>query len=341
MPQVRPDALQSTLERGLPPIVWIHGDEQLLSIEAADRVRAQARASGYDERIVFDIDRSFKPMMLQAEAGALSLFASRKLIELRFSGKPGKDMGEAIAACAAGVDESVRLLAVSARLDRATTESSWFREIERSGWVVAVYPVERRELARWIAARLGAQGQRTDAQTLELIAERVEGNLLAAHQEIRKLGLLFGQGELPAQEARAAVMSVARFDAFGLVDAMLAGEAARCRRSLAGLQAEGEAAPLLVWALADAVRALLRLHAAAAAGRPLPPVMRQSRIFGPRERLFSAALSRLSPRPLNQALQQLALIDKMIKGAASGDPWRALERLTLALCGLEFATMEA
>lgn len=341
MPQIRPEALQAALERAIPPIAWIHGDEPLLSIEAADWVRAQARSAGYDERVVFEIDRHFKPMMLQAETGALSLFASRKLIELRFSGKPSKELGETLVECLKSIDESVRLLAVSGRLDRASTETGWFREVERQGLVVPVYPVERRELPRWIASRLQAQGQRADPQTLELIAERVEGNLLAAHQEVRKLGLLFGRGDLPAQDARSAVLSVARFDAFGLVDALLAGEAARCRRSLAGLQAEGEAAPLLIWALADAVRALLRLQAAAAEGRPLQPLMRQARIFGPRERLFSSALSRLPTHRLEHSLQQLALIDRMVKGAAPGDAWHALERLILALAGLECATTDA
>jgi DNA polymerase-3 subunit delta len=338
MAQVKPDALQSLLDRGMPPIVWIHGEEPLLAIEAGDRVRSAARAAGLEERVVFEVDRSFKPAMLAAEAGAMSLFGARKLIELRFAGKPGKEIGETIATCLAGLDESVRLLVVSPRLDRSSTETEWFSAIDRRGAVVAVYPVDRRELPRWIATRLAAQGQRADAQTLERIAERVEGNLLAAHQEVRKLGLLFPQGELPAQAARSAVMSVARFDAFGLVDAMLGAEAARCRRGLAGLQAEGEAAPLLVWALADAVRALLRLHEAAAAGRPLQPILRQARVFGPRERLFTSALSRLPVSRLRAALQRLARIDRMVKGASPGDPWKALEHLMLGLSGLEFAT---
>jgi len=338
MPQIKPEALQATIGRGLPPIVWIHGEEPLLAIEAADRVRLAARAAAYEERTVFEVDRSFKPAMLAAEAGSMSLFGSRKLIELRFAGKPGKEVGEAIAACLASIDESVRLLATSPRLDRSSTESDWFGVVGQTGVVVAIYPVERRELPRWIAARLGAQGQRVDAQTLELIAERVEGNLLAAHQEVRKLGLLFPKGELPAQEARSAVMSVARFDAFSLVDAMLAGEAARCRRGLAGLKAEGEAAPLVVWAMSDAVRALLRLQEAAREGRPLQSVLRQARVFGPRERLFTSAMNRLPVPRLHTALQQLARIDKMIKGVTPGDPWQALEHLMLGLSGLEFAT---
>jgi DNA polymerase-3 subunit delta len=338
MPQIRLDALEASLGRGLPAIVWIHGDEALLVIEAADRVRGAARAAGIDERVVFEVDRSFKPAMLAAEAGSMSLFGSRKLIELRLTGKPGKELGEALSSLLDSLDDSVRLMVISGRLDRASTESPWFKALERAGSVVPVYPVERRELPRWIAARLAAQGQRADSATVEFIAERVEGNLLAAHQEVRKLGLLFEKGLLPPAEARSAVMSVARFDAFGLVDAMLAGEAARCRRGLAGLRAEGEAAPLVVWALADTVRALLRLHAAAAHQQPLQPVLRQARVFGPREQLFTSALSRMTVLQLQTALQRLARIDKMIKGALAGDPWQALERLMLGLCGTPFVT---
>jgi DNA polymerase-3 subunit delta len=338
MPQIRPDALRESLSQGLPAIVWIHGDEPLLAIEAADQVRAAARAAGHDERIVFEVDRHFRAETLIAETGSLSLFGDRKLIDLRFAGKPAKELATAIAELLPALDESVRLLVTSPRLDRQTTEAAWFREIERAGLVVAVYPVERRDLPRWIGSRLGAQGQKADSRTLELLAERVEGNLLAAHQEVLKLGLIYDKGELPAEAARSAVMKVARFDAFTMVDAVLAGESARCQRSIAGLQAEGEATPLLVWALADAVRTLLRLHVAAAQSRPLAPVLRQSRVFGPRERLFTSALSRLPAARLRQSLQALARIDKMSKGALPGDPWPALERLNLSLSGLEFAT---
>lgn len=338
MPQIRPEALRDALVRSLPPIVWIHGDEPLLSIEAADQVRAAARAAGHAERIVFEVDRSFRAETLAAEAGSMSLFGDRKLIECRFAGKPAKEPAALIAELLPTLDESVRLLVSSPRLDRQTTESAWFRDIDRVGMVVAVYPVDRRELPRWIGARLAAQGQKADPRTLEWLAERVEGNLLAAHQEILKLGLLYGKGELPADVARGVVMRAARFDAFMLVDIVLAGESARCQRCLSGLQAEGEPTQLSVWALAEALRTLLRLHAAKDEGRPFSQVLRQSRVFGPRERLFTAALSRLSAGRLRLGLQALARIDKMSKGALTGDPWAALERLSLSLSGLEFVT---
>jgi DNA polymerase-3 subunit delta len=334
VPQVRPEALETALKRGLAPLVWIHGDEPLLVQEAADAVRATARAQGLPSRHVFEVDRWFKPSALQAQTNSLSLFDDGKLIELRFSGKPPKELGQALAESVAQLDASVRLLAISARLDRSVTDSAWFGTLERGGLVVPVYPVERRQLPSWIAERLARQNQRADSATLELIAERVEGNLLAAWQEVRKLALLFGPGELPAQETRAAVLSVARYDAFGLVEAALTGDGSRAMRSLEGLRAEGEAPPLILWALGDAVRTLLRLHEARAAGRPLTQALREARVFGPRERLFEGALKRLAPAVCAQALQRAAQTDRIAKGVAAGDTWGALESLAMLLAGV-------
>jgi DNA polymerase-3 subunit delta len=334
MPQVRPEALEAALKRGLAPLMWVHGDEPLLVQEAADAVRAAARTQGLASRHVFEVDRWFKPSALHAETNSLSLFDDGKLIELRFSGKPPKELGQALAESVTQLDASVRLLAISSRLDRSVSDSAWFGALERTGLVVAVYPVERRQLPQWIAERLSRQHQRADSATLELIAERVEGNLLAAWQEVRKLGLLFGQGELPAQETRAAVLSVARYDAFDLVEAALAGDGNRALRSLEGLRAEGEAPPLIVWALGDAIRTLLRLHDARAAGRPLAQAPREARVFGPRERLFEGALKRLKPSVCAQALQRAAQTDRIVKGVASGDAWGSLESLAMMLAGV-------
>ncbi|MFM7567211.1 MAG: DNA polymerase III subunit delta [Betaproteobacteria bacterium] len=334
MAQVRPEGLSAALSRAVPAIGWIHGDEPLLVQEAAGLFRAAARRAGADERQVFEVDRSFKAERFAAEAGALSLFASGRLLELRFSGKPGKEYGELIAITAEQADASLRLLVLSGRLDRSTTETGWFGRIDRAGLVVPVFPVERRELPRWIAGRLARQKQRADAATLELIAERVEGNLLAAHQEVSKLGLLFPEGEIPAAEARAAVLSVARYDAFDLVEAMLAGDRERSLRSLEGLRAEGEAPPLLVWAIGDAIRTLMRLHAARDQGLALAQAMRSARIFGPRERLFEAAMRRVSAADCEQALRSTALADRIFKGVAAGDSWLTLERIVMRMAGV-------
>ena len=339
--QVRPEALEAALAKRLPALVWVHGDEPLLVLEATDAARRAYRQGGYDERLVLSVERGFKPDALLAETRALSLFASNRLIELRMSGKPTADLGQALAESAAHVDESTRLLVSSPRLDRKATETAWFRAADTHALVVPVYPVDRAQLAQWIGQRLARQRQRADADTLRFLAERVEGNLLAAHQEIRKLGLLFPEGQLAEQQVREAVSNVARYDAFGLADAMLAGDPARVLRSVDGLAAEGEAAPLVLWALADAIRNLVRLSSARDAGRAPATMMRELRIFGPREALYGQALRRLDTRRLRAALQEAARIDRMVKGLVREDPWAAMAALATTLAGAAPPVMPA
>lgn len=339
MAQIRLEALEGSLVRGLPPIVWIHGDEPLLVLEAADTVRAAARKAGIAERLVIEVDRTFDADSFSSQAGSLSLFSAARLIDLRVAGKPGKEAGESLGLAAEQADDSLRLLVTSAKLDRGTTESAWFSRIERSGVVVAVFPVERRELPRWIAGRLSRQKQRADSAILEMIAERVEGNLLAAHQEVQKLGLLFPEGELTADAVRSAVLNVARYDAFGLVEAMLAGDRQRTLRSIEGLRAEGEPLPFILWAVTDAARTLHRLHRARHSGVPLAQAMRSARIFGARERQFEAALRRTRASDCEAALREAALADRIFKGVAPigatpGDGWLAVERTVMRLAGV-------
>ncbi len=333
MAQVRPDALAAALKRRIPPLVWVHGDEPLLVIEATDLTRAAMRAAGYLERQVFEVDRSFRLDALVAETRALSLFASMRILELRLSGKPGKELGQALAEAAGSADDSTRLLVSGPRLDRTATEAAWFTQLDRHACVVPIFPVERAQLPRWIAQRLATAGQHADDATLAFLAERVEGNLLAAHQELRKLGLLFPKGALPADEVRQAVLNVARYDAFGLAEAMLAGDTARALRSIDGLRAEGEAEPLVLWAIADAIRNLARLADPGAQGRPLAQRLRELRIFGPRERLYERALQRLDARTLATALQEAARIDRIVKGLVPDDAWAAMARLVVLIAG--------
>ena len=331
--QVRADALAAALDRRLPPLVWVHGAEPLLAMEATDLARARLRAGGAVEREVLVVDRSFKVPELLAHTQAMSLFASSRLIELRMSAKPGKELGAALADAVAALDDATRLLVSSPRLDRATTESAWFVALERHALVVAVVPVERAQLPQWIGQRLARQKQRANIETLRFIAERVEGNLLAAHQEIAKLALLFPEGELPDDEVRQAVLNVARYDAFDLAGAMLAGDAARVLRTLDGLRAEGEAEPLVLWALADALRNLARLAEARDAGRPPSTMMRELRIFGPRERLYELTLARHPTAALHAALREAARIDRIIKGLVRDDAWSAMAALAASVAG--------
>ena len=249
-----------------------------------------------------------------------------------FRSKPGKEIGELIATSAEQADASLRLLVVSGRLDRTTTESAWFGRIDRAGLIVTVYPVERRELPRWIAHGLARQQQRAAAATLELLAERVEGNLLAAHQEIRKLGLLLPEGELPFEAVREAVLNVARFDAGKLSEAMLGGDRARLARMLDGLRAEGEATPRIVWLMAEEIRAVARVQEGLASGRSVSDLCREHRIWGePRQTLVGRAAQRLKSAALLQALRHAARVDRIAKGVGRGDAWDELLQLGLRL----------
>ena len=330
--QIRGDALSARLAGGIAPVVWIHGDEPLLLIEAADAVREAARAAGYGERIVIDADRSTATERLREETASLSLFSQRKLIELRLPGRAGAEPGRLVGECAP-TGEDVRVLVTSGRLDRAATGSDWFARIDAIGLVVAVAPVPRERLPAWIAARLERQSQRADAQALALIAERVEGNLLAAHQEIRKLGLLYPAGRLDVESVRAAVHDVARFDSFGLLEAALAGDVRRAERTLDGLRAEGQAPPSVLFALADGARTLVRLFDAQAGGRPLAQAMREAHVYAQRESLYRGALARLSRGRAIAALRAAVHADTMTKGLVKGDEWHALRRVALLIAG--------
>ena len=330
---VRPEGLERALRKGLPAITWIHGDEPLLTIEAADQARAAARASGCEERSVLHVDRSFSTAELAGQAGSMSLFASRRLIELRIPNGPSRELGEALVALAGGLDESVRFLVTSGLLDRKTMNGAWFKALDPHMLHVAVYPVDRTRLAGWIGERLAAQGQRAGRETLELIADRVEGNLLAAHQEIRKLGLLFPAGPLASDAVLDAVLNVARYEPYGMLEAALAGDIERTRRSLEGLRAEGAPELLVLFALADGARTLVRLFDDRRHGVAPAESLAKARVFGSRTAAYRSAMARHDLRSARRALQEAARADTMIKGAIQGDPWQALGDLALSLAG--------
>ncbi len=334
MLQLRAESLDAHLARTLAPLYVIHGDEPLLSIEAADAIRSRARAAGHTEREVHVVDRGFDWSRLAASAASLSLFASGRLIELRLpSGKPGADGAAAIERyCASLPPDAVTLVSLP-RLDRASQGARWFEALCGGGVLVNVFPVERRQLPLWIGARLARQRQRAAEGTLAFLATCVEGNLLAAHQEIQKLGLLHPEGELGFEQVRDAVLDVARFEVGQLSEAMLAGDTARLARVLAGLAGEGEPAPRVLWVLAEDVRAVARVQRGLADGRAAAELYREFRIWGDaRQRLVGAAARRMTRDALEAALAHAAAIDRIIKGLAKGDVWDGLLRL-----GLRFA----
>jgi len=334
--QLRPDALDAHLAKSLAPLYVITSDEHLLALEAADKIRRTARSQGFSEREVLVVERSFKWGELLAANQSQSLFGDRKLIELRIpTGKPGKDGGQALQEYVSALNpDNVTLIALP-KLDWATQKTAWVAALQQAGVYIDIPLVERAQLPAWIGNRLAAQGQSADKQSIDFIADRVEGNLLAAHQEIQKLALLHPQGKLSFEQVQDAVLNVARYDVFKLNEAMLAGDAARLARMLEGLKGEGEALPLVLWAMAEEIRTLLKLRVGVAQGKALGMLMKEYRIWGPRERLMEPALRRLKPAALEAALQEAAQIDKMVKGlrakAFAGDAWDALLQLGLKI----------
>lgn len=334
--QLRADALDTHLSKPLAPLYVITSDEHLLALEAADKIRRAARAQGLTEREVLVVERSFKWGELILANQSQSLFGDRKLIELRIpTGKPGKDGGQALQDyCASLSPDNVTLITLP-KLDWATQKAAWVGALQQAGVYIDIPLVERAHLPNWIGTRLAAQGHKADRQSLDFIADRVEGNLLAAHQEIQKLALLHPPGTVSFEQIHDAVLNVARYDVFKLNEAMLGGDVARLTRMLDGLQGEGEALPLVLWAVAEEIRTLLKLKSGMQGGKPLPALLKEYRIWGPRERLMEPALRRLSLAQLTKALRTAAQIDKMIKGlkvkTMSGDTWDAMLQLALSI----------
>ncbi len=344
--QLSATQLPTHLQKALRPLYVLHGDEALLAQEALDAIRAAARAQGYTERSSFTAaGANYDWSAVLAAGGSLSLFADKQIVEVRVpSGKPGKDGSAALQQIAAGAagNDGVLTLVVLPRLDKATRGSAWFASLEGAGVAIQIDPVERAQLPAWIAQRLAAQGQRVQAgeagqRTLQFFADQVEGNLLAAHQEISKLGLLHPAGELTLEQVEAAVTNVARYDVFKLSEAVLAGRRERVQRMIDGLQAEGVAAVLTHYALAEDIRALKRIKDAMTAGKPLPMALRSERVWGLRERLFERVLPLLTERQLDALLDAAWRVDGIVKGLQHpgwpADPWQALHRLAQSLTG--------
>jgi DNA polymerase III subunit delta len=340
--QIRSEQLAAHLQKGLRPIYTVWGDEPLLAQEAGDAIRAAARASGCTERQVHTaFGAHFDWSGLLGASMAMSLFAQRQLIEIRIpSGKPGKDGSEALQRyCQHLSDDTVTLVQLP-KLDRSQQTSAWFAALDAAGAMVRVDPIDRKALPQWIAQRLAAQGQRVEGgepgqRALAFFADRIEGNLLAAHQEVQKLGLLYEAGELSFEQIESAVLNVARYDVFKLGEAVLAGQVARALRVLDGLRAEGEAAVLVHWTLAEDIRGLKRVKDAMAAGRPLPMALREARVWGAKERLFERVVPLLTDHTVAHLVEAAQVCDGLVKGLKHpewpNDPWDGLKRLVLML----------
>lgn len=352
--QIAPAQLSAHLQRGLKSLYTLYGDEPLLVQEAADAIRATARTQGYTERTVHTVAGAhFDWSEVLAASGSLSLFADKQIVEVRVpSGKPGKEGSPAIqhmAESAQGNDSTLTLF-ILPKLDKMTKTGAWFAALESFGVTVQIDSLERRALPQWIAQRLSAVGLRVKdgeegERTLKFFADRVEGNLLAAHQEIQKLALLHPVADtvqpghaLGFDAVEAAVLNVARYDVFKLSEAVLAGNTARVQRMLDGLQAEGEAEVLVHWALSEDIRNIKRIKDLMDSGKPLPLALQEARVWGIKQKLYERLVPRLSSTEAAHLLHAAHQVDGIVKGLKvpgwPTDSWAALHRLAMMLCAV-------
>ncbi len=340
--QVNPDQLVAQLRRGLAPVYFVHGDEPLLVRDAADAIRAAAVAAGFADRQVHTVEAGFDWDDLLTASRNLSLFAERRLIELRLpTGKPGDAGASALVELAAEPPAETLLLVVAGKLEKGQRESRWAKALDAAGVTVIGWPVEAAQWPGWIARRMQARGLKPGAGVTELLAHHMEGNLLACDQEIEKLAMLYGTQpggavrEVNLEDIEGALSDNARFSVFTLADATLKGEAPDVARMLEHLRAEGVEPVLVLWALARELRELATLGARIGAGEPVDRALDAARVWSRRKPLIRTALKRLPPQAWRQLLQRAAHTDRIIKGRADGSPWRALESLALAMCGIK------
>ena len=317
--------LEGQLKKGMSPLYAVHGAEALLALEAADRIREAARRSGCSEREVFFAEPGADWNRFGASGANMSLFASRRLLELRVpTGKPGTEGSKAIEAWCNKLPDDAVTLVMLPELEWQQQKSKWFEALERAGVLVEAKTVSRDELPEWLAERLARQQQRASVETLEWLADRVEGNLLAARQEVEKLALLLPPGEVGIESIRDAVTDVSRFERDALLDAIHAADAARIARVVDGLEAGGEPLPLLLWVLAEELRLVMAFAANQRPRRFLPP---------DRAAALQQAARRHDARSIDALLLRAHRIDRMIKGIEAGDPWDAVIDFSMALAG--------
>lgn len=325
--RLRPEQLEKQLAQQLAPVYLISGEETLLVQECADSLRRACREQGFGERQVFHVDAGFDWQQLLSEASALSLFAERKLIELRMpGGKPGDKGATALEQYCGNANPDTVLMILSEKPD---ARSKWYKAIDAAGITVQVWPVDAAQLPRWIEQRLRARGLQASGDAVQLLAERVQGNLLAAAQEIEKLQLYTDAAVIDADTVAATVGDSARYNAFGLADQMLAGQCAACLRALNGLRGEAVEPPVILWALARELRTLYRCAELMEQGQTADRAMAGAAVWDRRKPLVKQALQRLRRAQLGELLQLAQRVDAAVKGAAPDDPWQLLEDLIM------------
>jgi len=325
------DTRQSRPSDSLHPVYLYAGAEVLMVLEAADALRARARAQGFTEREVHDVSTGFDWDAFEGSLGAMSLFCSRKLVELRLpTGKPGKDGSAAISHYCSNPPPDTLLLIVAQEWSRQH-EGAWSRAVEKAGQVQVFWPLKTSDLPGWVAARMKRAGLSATPEAIALLAQRIEGNLLAGAQEIDKLALLAPGRQIDADTLESLVADSARFDVFGLVESALAGDGRRALRILAGLRAEGDAVPQLLSWISSQLALMVEVAQAAKGRSSLDAVFQQGRVFGPRQAAMRKAATRGSSDSWEALLAEAGRIDALSKGRGSGDAWLGLERLVLGM----------
>ena len=320
---LKPDQLEYHLRQQFLPLYLIAGDEPLQVKEMGDSVRAAARVRGFAEREVLEADSAaFNWGQLQQVSSNLSLFAEQRIIELRLpTGKPGKIGAEALLAYAGRAPQDIVLLIISGKLESASRKAKWYQALERLSVVIQCWPPASRDLPRWIDQRMRTNGLQPEREVAALLAERVEGNLLAAAQEIDKLLLLYGEGAISPQQVTAAVADSARYNIYDLVDSVLAGDVVRSARIVSGLESEGVEIVLALWALTREVRALAGI-AETMDAIGLDAALSKAGVWDSRKMLIKKALQRHPPEAWMGFLASCAHIDRVTKGMAKGRPWQ-------------------
>lgn len=334
---LRPEQLEQHLQQPLLPLYWLAGDETLLVQEALDRLRETARGQGFSERECYFAEPGFDWNELLQSSNSLSLFAERKLIELRLrSAKPDENARRVLQQYAESAHPDTLLLISSPRLDAGTRKSKWFTRTIEAGALVQVWPVDAKRLPQWIAERLRRHGLSADRDAVQLLAERVEGNLLAAAQEVEKLQLLLDgrQSHVDARLVAGSVGHSARYNVFSLIDQALAGQAARAMKSLHGLRAEGSEILMILAMVSRELRALADMAGRVERGQPAGAVMQQSGVWKNRQASVGSALKRLSADQAQRLLQQAARVDHAVKGMEDTSPWMEMDRLIMEMSGV-------
>ncbi len=329
---LKTEQLPASLAKKLAPIYLISGDEPLQSGEAADAVRLAAKNSGYENRELLTVDAHFSWVDFIQAANAMSIFSDKKIIDLRLpSGKPGMEGSKALISYCERLPEDTLLLITAGKLEKNATKSKWVMTLEKYGVIIQVWPLEGKDLVEWIQKRMQRKGLSTNKQGQRLIATRVEGNLLAANQEIEKLYVLYGSATLTTQQIEEVVADASRYDVFNLVNAALSGRVERVNKILLGVRHEGIAAPIVLWALTREIRSLISIQQQLQAGQPRNAVFMKHRVWDKRQKLVSHALSKLSRQNLLNALLLAAKTDRQIKGEQAGDCWESLLEISLML----------